>query len=191
LAVLSGCTPTPAPAPTVTVTSTVTASPTASPTTEPAPAPSPTGATPTLSGTAFNFDCSALDALGTATTVDPNYTTARQWSPTPGTSAAAISGIDGVDCAWVTPDATLVIGLALPDAATSVYYQEQLSASSEPVSGFGANPTPGYFTVTDGVGEADVFTTAGYWVSISAPQFATANDVGPTLAAVLQTLPAG
>lgn len=181
---ITGCSSTPAPAPTVTVTETATAAP--------EPAPSPTDDTPTLSGTAFNFDCSAFDALGTAAAVDSDYVPATEWAPAPGSSAANISAINGVDCAWVTPDDELVIGLAIPDAPTLTYYEQYISGESDPTSDFGADLNQsGYFSVSGGVGQADVFTESGYWVSISAPQFASPTDVGPTLAAVLQTLPNG
>ena len=194
IAVLATGCAAPAPAPTVTVTVTPTAAPAPSPTESPEPAP-----VPDLAGTALSIQCDtigALPAVASAVTAG-GYAVATEWAPAPGSSAANITAIDGVACAWVTPDQQFVISIGQPDPDTYDYYTSYVASESDPVTfsngqGADAGAPSGYFTVVDGIGEADAFIPdEDYWISVSGPQFAQPSDLSDILGQLLETLPSG
>ncbi|MCS5734992.1 hypothetical protein [Herbiconiux daphne] len=187
LVALAGCASSPAPAATVTATVTVTATPAAP---SPAPAPLPP-VSPT--GTALEYDCTSILDPTALDSLAPGFSPEAGYVPAAGSLAADVLVVDGTACGWLNADDDrLTVAIGEPDAASLASYEAAIAASSDPTSDFGRTVDgSGYFTVVNGVGDAEIFTSDGYWVSITGPQFAAPSDAGGVLSAVLQVLPTG
>lgn len=176
VALLVACAPTPAPAP---------APAPAEPSAPSTPAPP---AKPTDSGTAVGFTCDEALPLAVLADLPGAWAPTANYTPTAGSNAARAAGMDGIACGYTnTSGQSLEVGIAEPSAQTLASIKEQVSASSTVTEAFG---TTGYFTVTGGAGDAEVFP-ATYWISAVSPAFAADTDAKSIISSAIQVLPAG
>lgn len=163
-------------------TSTKTAQPTsAAP--EPSESPTPT-AVPV--GTPVTIACDALLTPQAVYDYNPNFGTDPDFSPAAKSLAERIVDYKGVACGWInqTSGEKLEVAVAdLPDQELTKVKNESFEISN-------MVPTYGdeaYFRVTDGVGEARVFS-GSYWIVASSPAFYEPGDAIPVIEPVLAAL---
>ena len=172
---LAGCVDTPEAAPQPTTSATPTPTSTA---TEPTPTATPT-AEPLAIDCVSLVPADAFEMLFKTFTLVPNY------APPPASVFTEVLNYNGTVCGWTATDGTVVtVGIAELDAEAIDTKANELVVSSHSVPTYGVE---GYFQVTSGVGEAQVFT-APYWIVATSTAFAEPGEVAPIMDAVLSRL---
>ncbi len=148
-------------------------------------------ARPTATPAAFSIPCDDLVAAPVLQSVDPNLTPDSAFSPQAGTYPAEISTLNGTVCAWNDPSGqSLVVAVAKPSATALKAEQAKVAAGSTPTSVFGSGISA--YTANSGgtaSGDTEIFTPAGYWLSVVSPLFLDPSSAQPLVSAVLQALP--
>jgi hypothetical protein len=154
-------------------------------------ASAPTSAQPTATPAAFSIPCEDLVPSPVLQSVDPNLTPDTSFSPQAGTYPAEISTLNGTICAWKDPSGqSLVVAVAKPSASVLKTEQAKVAAGSTPTSVFGSGISA--YTANSGgtaSGDTEIFTPAGYWLSVVSPLFLNPSSAQPLVSAVLQALP--
>jgi len=180
---LSACTDSPKPKPTHSASATATSKPTVAPTPTPTPTDPPTPVTLT---------CEQVVTPQQLYDFNPNYGTDPGYSPADNSLPAAVVADKGVACGFLnqTSNAVIEVAVAKPAASALTTRKNSAAASGQVVPTYGVPPTvEGYFGVTGGVGQAQIFSN-GYWIILESKDFAEPGDAQPIAAAVLQNLPA-
>jgi hypothetical protein len=179
---LSACTNPVAPAPSH--------KPTASkpPATKPTATPTPT---PTEPPTPVTLTCEQVVTPQQLYDFNPNYGTDPGYAPEANSLQAAIVSDQGVACGFLnqTSNAVIEVAIAKPAESSMTARKNTTAGASQVVPTYGVPPTvEGYFTVTGGAGQAQIFSN-GYWIVLQSKEFAEPGDAQPLAAAVLQNLP--
>ncbi|WP_166790632.1 MULTISPECIES: hypothetical protein [unclassified Cryobacterium] len=142
--------------------------------------------TPTPAGTAVAMTCTDLLTLDDVYAFNPNYGTDPSYKPT-SASAKTAASFQGLTCGLLnqSSDGTIEISLTQPNAQLMTQQQDKAVASSKIVPTYGTPPTAqGFFAVTNGIGEAQVFTDT-YWLTISSSNFLEPGDAESLVSAAL------
>ncbi|MEO8907634.1 MAG: iron ABC transporter ATP-binding protein [Microbacteriaceae bacterium] len=164
--------------------------PTGAPTSGTAVTPTPTPSDPP---TPVTLTCDQVVTAQQLYDFNPNYGPDPGYKPTTGTNPAAAVAMKGLACGYLnqTSNAVIEVAVANPAASALSGLKDAAASSSNVVPTYGVPPSvEGYFTVSAGVGEAQVFS-GGYWVILRSADFAEPGDPGPLVAAVLANLPKG
>lgn len=151
-------------------------------------AQAPDSETTTGTGTPMVYECDQLVDAQTLAQLDPGLTADAVSAPADGSPAAQAIALQGTSCSWsdASSQTTLVVSVALPDAATFASLKTKASAGT--VDGeFGSFVT----AYTDGNGEVQLFTSDGSWAVLDSPLMI--DDAKRSLLgqAIIQVLPAG
>ncbi|GGI47765.1 hypothetical protein BCL57_002477 [Agromyces flavus] len=182
-AALSGCTPGSAPGATDVPTASATPSPGASATAVPTPEP-------TEEPIAFEIACDALLTPDQVYEFNPNFGTAPDYAPSDGAVREVVDA-EGTACGWSnqTSGEVIEVGVAtLPPTAFDLHVG-QAAMSSNPVPTYGTPPdVEGFFLLSGGVGQAQVFT-GEQWIVVQSEVLVEPGDAQQLVAAVLANLP--
>ena len=157
-------------------------SPTASD--KPAESSAPTTDPAAIVPVAFTKSCDEIlspDALY-ALKGGTNYALNPDFAPAANSTAGTITSMDGVTCGYInqTSGETFSIGVAevTPDSAGALKAKiaKDFGASNLVASYSPNSNVQGYFKVTNGIGEAQIATSA-YWIAISSATFESPSDV--------------
>jgi hypothetical protein len=118
---------------------------------------------------------------------NPNFVAQNAYKPAAGTDAATVAADKGMACGWVDETSGTVLAVGIAQPAVSVLSRLEASASGSSSPAEFAGGATGYFSVTAGVGELQIFTSK-YWVVISSSDFAAVEDVQPTAQVVIGNL---
>lgn len=151
------------------------------------PAPSATAA-PEPDGTPVAFGCDDVLTLDEMYAYNPNFGRQDDYAPADGTAQAEVVAEQGISCQWVnlTSGATIEVGVSQLGDDEIVDRHEALQASSSAVPTFGAE---GYFTVVDGVGEAQVFS-GPYRIVATSTAFIEPGEATQIVQSAIDGLPA-
>ncbi|WP_100364901.1 hypothetical protein [Diaminobutyricimonas aerilata] len=181
-AALAACTPTGEGAePDPTSTPRPSASGSASATPEPTPTEDP------IVGEPVGVDCDQLVTPDVMYAYNPNFALLPEPTIDEGSDAAIAQEQKGLVCQWqnLTSNELLTVAVAkLPDEALTLQKNRAFGESTM-VPTYGVE---GYFTVADGVGEADAFDR-DYWVSTRSSFYLEPGDAIDIVAASLAALP--
>ncbi len=182
---LAGCTPAADEEPQPT-TSAAQPSPSAD---APSSSPSPSAsAAPDPDGTPVAFGCDDVLTLDEMYAYNPNFGRQDDWTPPAGSAQAEVVAEQGISCQWVnlTSGITIEVGVSRLSDDEIVDRHEALQGSSTAVPTFGAE---GYFTVIDGVGEAQVFS-GPYRVVATSTAFVEPGEAEQIVRSAVDGLPA-
>lgn len=160
-------------------------SPSASGSASPTPDATPT-ADPVV-GEPVGIGCDQLVSAEVMYAYNPNFALLPEPTVDEGTDAAVVQEQRGLVCQWqnLTSNELLTVAVAkLPDDALTLQKNRAFGESTM-VPTYGVE---GYFTVADGVGEADAFDR-GYWVSTRSSFYLEPGDAIDIVAAALAALP--
>jgi hypothetical protein len=166
------------------------ATPTASAGSTSAPAAPVESATPTPSptpiGTPVTIGCDALLTPQALYDYNPNFGTDPNYSAAEDSLAGQIVAYKGVACGWVNQTSSEPLEVAVADLPEDelTRVKNDAFAISNWVPTYGDEA---YFRVTDGVGEARVFSGTHYVVATS-PAFYEPGDAAPIIEPVLAAL---
>jgi hypothetical protein len=134
----------------------------------PSVTPEPSEPAAPLPAVPVTIDCNDLVDLQTVYDFNPNYGNQPNFTPPSGSNAATIAASDGTVCNWVnqTSGETFIVAVAQP-AEDQLVSLKAAASSGTAVAGIG---DAAYFSVTAGVGEAQVFSGA-YWLVASSTAF--------------------
>jgi hypothetical protein len=181
---LAGCTSNPVqPTPQVSTTAPVVAEPTA--TTEPDPVtPSPTATQDP--GIPVTLTCDQLISPEQLYDYNPNVGVNPAYQAETGTTASKIVSQQGVACGWSnqTSNETIEIAVAHLSPAAIETLKNSLVTTSNPVPTYGDEA---YFSVTNGLGEANVFQ-GDFWIYSRSTSFIEPGDAAPLMDDVLTSL---
>lgn len=182
---LAGCTPAAEEEPEPT-TSAAQPSPSAE---APSSSPSPSAsAAPEPDGTPVAFGCDDVLTLDEMYAYNPNFGRQDDWTPAAGSAQAEVVAEQGISCQWVnlTSGITIEVGVSQLSDGEIVDRHEALQASSNAVPTFGSE---GYFTVADGVGEAQVFS-GPYRIVATSAAFVEPGEAEQIVRSAIDGLPA-
>jgi hypothetical protein len=152
---------------------------------EPGETPEPTpSATPV--GTPVTIGCDVLLTPQALYDYNPNFGTDPGYSAAKDSLAAQIVDYKGLACGWVNQTSNEPIEIAVADLPED----ELTKVKNDAFSISNWVPTYGdeaYFRVTDGVGEARVFS-GSHWVVAMSPAFYEPGDAAPIIEPVLAAL---
>lgn len=153
----------------------------------PTPSATPTDAPPAPSATPVAVRCDALITAQAMYDFNPNFSLISSWTPDGGSAAAEALAAKGVACRWKndTSGDTIDVSVAALDQASLEKKANTTYGASTMVPTYGGE---GYFSVTNGVGEAVVFDR-GYWVVARSSYFLEPGDASPIVEPVLAALP--
>ncbi|MFE5672525.1 iron ABC transporter ATP-binding protein [Agromyces sp. NPDC056523] len=182
-AVLSGCTtgsdPGATDAPTASGSPAPSGPATAVPTPEPTEEPIP-----------FEIACDAMLTADQLYAFNPNFGTAPGYEPSDGAVSEVVDA-EGTACGWSnqTSGELIEIGVAtLPPGAFDLRVG-QAAMSSNPVPTYGTPPdVEGFFLLSGGVGQAQVFT-GERWIVVESEVLVEPGDAQQLVASVLANLP--
>jgi hypothetical protein len=182
---LSGCAAAAAPSASGSASASATggSSPSTSASASPTATPTPT---PTPAGTAVAMTCTQLLTLDDVYAFNPNFGTDPSYKPT-SASAKTAASFQGLTCGLLnqSSDGKIEISLTQPNAVLMMQQQDAAVASSKIVPTYGTPPAvQGYFTVSNGIGEAQVFTGT-YWLTISSSNFLEPGDAESLISSAL------
>lgn len=183
LLVLTGCSPAASTPPTASATASASASAEPSATPTPTPTPEPTG-------TPVAFVCDQILTAQDAYDFNPNYGTAPAYEPADGSLAATAVKYSGVACGWSnqTSGEVIAVSVAQPEERLSTSLKDAAIADSQVVPTYSTSADiEGFFTVVDGSGQVQVFTST-YWITLSSPAFFEPGDAQSLVATVLSNL---
>jgi hypothetical protein len=169
--------------------------PSQQPTASKAPVAKPTATptpTPTDPPTPVTLTCEQVITPQQLYDFNPNYGTDPGYAPEAKSLPETIVSDQGVACGYLnqTSNAVIEVAVAKPAAPAMTMRKNTAASESQVVPTYGVPPAvEGYFTVTGGVGQAQIFSN-GYWVVLQSKDFAEPGDAQPLAAAVLQNLPA-
>lgn len=175
LLVLAGCVPASEqptlPTPTTTATATASAD----------PEPDPTSGVPPI-----DVECEELVDPDTMYAFDPNYALIGEFTPAPGSVAAANVAAGGVACQWVreTGGGTIDLSVAAFTEDEIAELKSEALAESEPVATYGEEA---YFEVEGGAGTAIVFQ-GPYRLVVSSAAFVEPGEPTRIIEAALAAL---
>lgn len=155
----------------------------------PSSSPSPSAsAAPEPDGTPVAFGCDAVLTLDEMYAYNPNFGRQDDWTPAAGSAQAEVVAEQGISCQWVnlTSGITIEVGVSQLSDDEIVDRHEALQTSSNAVPTFGAE---GYFTVVDGVGEAQVFS-GPYRVVATSTAFVEPGEAEQIVRSAVDGLPA-
>ncbi|GMA26888.1 hypothetical protein [Arenivirga flava] len=157
------------------------------PSSSPAPSASASEA-PEPDGTPVAFGCDEVLTLDEMYAYNPNFGRQDDWTPAAGSAQAEVVAEQGISCQWVnlTSGITIEVGVSQLSDGEIVDRHEALQASSTAVPTFGAE---GYFTVVDGVGEAQVFS-GPYRVVATSTAFVEPGEAEQIVRSAVDGLPA-
>lgn len=150
---------------------------------EPSASPEPTTNPDGITAVALSKSCDEIltpeqlyDIKGGA-----NFAANPDFSPASGTTGSEILGMNGVSCGFInqTSGETFSVSVAQVTPESAAPLKERIAnsfGSSALVAAY--SPTPaiqGYFKVNNGIGEAQVGTSA-YWISIASDTFEGPTD---------------
>lgn len=177
VALLAGCTPAPQP----TETDLSGPNPGVDPTGEPAPTLT---AQPT--GTPVTQSCDDLVSPDTIYAYNPNFGLLSDYEPRAGSAGESALKYSGVACRWQnqTSGENIDVSVAQLDDATLTALKNSAFEDSAMVPTYGEEA---YFTVTDGVGIAQVFQ-GEYWIIAESPTFFEPGDATEIVDSVIAAL---
>ena len=146
-------------------------------------------ATPTLAPDDIPFDVACTDLVSDQLIYEwgsGNWASDPDFSAAAGSSAAAIVEHGGTACGWVNLTSGDKLSVAVGEFAPETLdpLRAERADTADATSDFGAG---GYFVVTSGTGQADVFS-GPYWITASSTWFlSTADAVDIVEAAVSAT----
>ena len=155
------------------------ASASAAATATPTPAPIP-------AGTAVALACGDLLTPDDVYAFNPNFGTDPSYAPA-SASAKTAASFQGLTCGLLnqTGGGKIEISLTQPNAVLMTQQQDKAVARSKIVPTYGTPPAAqGFFAVSGGTGEAQVFTNT-YWLTISSSDFAEPGDAEALVTAAL------
>jgi hypothetical protein len=135
--------------------------------------------------------CDAVLTQDDVYAFNPNYGTAPDFSPEAGSDAAIAEKFDGVACGLLNQSsgAIISVSIAAPNEVLRNQQYDAAVAQSTPVPTYGDAPeVEGFFTSTNGVGQAQIFTDT-YWVTMNSADFFEPGDTQGLMAAVISHLP--
>lgn len=168
--------------------------PTHSATASPQPTQAETpSATPTPSDppTPVALTCEQIVTVQQLYAFNPNYGVNPDYQPKDGSAAAHAVADKGKACSWLnqTSRHSVDVSVSKPSATALDALKSTAATSSTVVPTYGVPPEiEGYFSATDGTGEAQIFTN-GYWVVVSSVDFAEPGDPQPLVQSVVSNLP--
>ena len=142
--------------------------------------------TPTPAGTAVTLTCAGLLTPDDVYAFNPNYGTDPSYAPT-SASAKTAASFQGLTCGLLNQSSgdKVEFTLTQPNTVLMMQQQDKAVASSKIVPTYGTPPAvQGFFAVSGGTGEAQVFTTT-YWLTISSADFAEPGDAEALVTAAL------
>jgi hypothetical protein len=163
------------------------ASDTAAPGGSEAPVPTPE---PTEEPIPFDIACDALLTADQVYAFNPNFGTAAGYEPE-GRGIEQVVEAQGTACGWSnqTSGEVIEVGVAtLPDRAFELQVAQAAMASNA-VPTYGTPPeVEGFFLLSGGVGQAQVFT-GDYWVVVESEALFEPGDAQQLVASILANLP--
>ena len=163
------------------------ASDTAAPGGSEAPVPTPE---PTEEPIPFDIACDALLTADQVYAFNPNFGTAAGYEPE-GRGIEQVVEAQGTACGWSnqTSGDVIEVGVAtLPDRAFELQVGQAAMASNA-VPTYGTPPdVEGFFLLSGGVGQAQVFT-GDYWVVVESEALFEPGDAQQLVASILANLP--
>jgi hypothetical protein len=183
LAMLAGCTGAPD-------SQKTSHSPSAAATHSSKPTPSSTP-TPTETPTPVALTCDQIVSAQQLYDFNPNYGADPGYKPEDGGLTAKAVADAGVSCGFMnqTSRSVVEVAVATPTDSQLTALKNAAVTDSNVVPTYGAPPAvEGYFGVSGGAGQAQVFT-GKYWVVVSSTDFAEPGDPQPLVASVLSNLP--
>ncbi|MGX5696570.1 iron ABC transporter ATP-binding protein [Agromyces soli] len=165
--------------------------------------PAPGTASPSASATAeptapaepsepFAIDCAALITPEQIYAFNPNFGADPGFEPGADDVKQAVAD-GGTACGWVnqTSGDVIEVGVATPAPALLAERNNTAALGSSAVPTYGTPPAvTGYFSVSGGRGEAQVFTDGGVWIVVESNAFFEPGDAQQLVDAVLGNLPA-
>lgn len=121
---------------------------------------------------------------------NPNFGTDPNYAPADDSLAASIVEYSGLACGWVnqTSGETFEVAVAEIPGEGLDTFKNQAGAQSTMVPTYGhGGGFEGYFTVNDGVGEAQVFSGSN-WIVVSSTAFYEPGDAIPVVEPVVAAL---
>jgi len=117
---------------------------------------------------------------------NPNFGEQAGFTPKAGTPAATAQANKGLVCGWMnqTSRETVEVSAANLPPAQIAAMKAKLNASSTPVSAFA---TPGYFTVSGGIGQAETFDGT-FWVTARSAFFSEPGDAAQLIDTAVKSL---
>lgn len=147
------------------------------------PTPQPTDQP---SGTPISATCDQLVSADTLYVYNPNFGPVDEFTPKTGSPAASALSHDGIACRWQneTNGHTIDVSVADLDDDTLTALKNAAFEDSEMVPTYGEEA---YFTVTDGVGSAQVFQ-GSFWIVAESPEFFEPGDATEIVQSVIAAL---
>jgi hypothetical protein len=185
--VLAGCTtPGAAPAPTAGAAPWGTAAPDASATAVPVPEP-------TEEPLPFEMACDAMLTADQVYAFNPNFGAAPDYEPS-GSGVLEVVAAEGTACGWSNQTSGEVIEVGVATLPPNAFERRagQAAMTSNAVPTYGTPPdVEGFFLLSGGVGQAQVFTGGEYWVVVESESLFEPGDAQQLVASVLGNLPQG
>jgi hypothetical protein len=145
---------------------------------EPTPSPSPTQIQ-----TQVVIDCNSLLTPAQVYAYNPNFVRDVTYKPKPGSVPAAIASELGQTCGWVNETSGDEIEVAVTYLPVAKWNAAKTAASGgTPIDAAGSD---GYFSVTDGVGSAQLFYGT-VWLDVSSVDFEAPVDASALYPIVVQ-----
>jgi hypothetical protein len=132
------------------------------------------------------MSCTDLLTLDDVYAFNPNVGSDPSYTPT-SASAKTAASFQGLTCGLLNQSSggTIEISLTQPNAVLMTQQQDKAVASSKIVPTYGTPPAAqGFFTVSDGIGEAQVFTDT-YWLTVTSKEFIEPGDAESLVSAAL------
>lgn len=154
-------------------------------------APKPV-ATPSDPPTPVSLTCDQILSPDQLQAFNPDFAADPGYTPKTGSKAAQIASYKGVVCGFLdqTSNSVIEVAVAKPSAGQLTAQKNTAITRSHVVPTYGIPPkVEGYFTVSSGIGEVQVFT-GGWWLVVSSQDFAEPGAPQPLVASVVQNLSA-
>lgn len=168
-------------------------------------APAPSGsAAPDASATAvptpvptedpvpFEIACDAMLTADQVYAFNPNFGSAPDYEPS-GSGVAGVVEAEGSACGWSNQTSGEVIEVGVATLPPNAFERQvgEAAMSSNAVPTYGTPPdVEGFFLLSGGVGQAQVFT-GEYWVVVESESMFEPGDAQQLVASVLENLPQG
>lgn len=155
--------------------------------TETTAGPTPLAISPTLKSSPVSFNCEQLIPLQTLYDFNPNFALDASKSPADGSPEKQIQDLRGLVCAYVNLSSgdEVQVAVAQLDAAGIKEVTTKLEKNDTASTVFSQSaPNKAFFSVTNGVGVAQIVTNK-YWIVCSSSSLSTAEDISPLVNAAI------
>lgn len=132
------------------------------------------------------LDCGKIFTPQQVYDYNPNVVADTTYAPATGSPAAGAVADQGRACGWLdeTSEVNLQISVARPATADLARLRSAAAAASDPQP---IGSATGYFSLTSGVGQLQLFN-GRYWIVISSADIGEVSDADPIAQAVVGNL---